>query len=181
MGSPKALDKVAAEVLSRREGLRLSTGAWISAMVAMGRLADSVPLAPLTVHGERPIRLSSTARVHNGPEQPVGVVAGALVFGRQGVVPAPDGGGADVGDPVVAEGGQDMEAQEALVLGPGRVFEVAPGLQPLAGVVAEELFAETGVDLDAATGVGLLVGQPGVGVCLGRRGQRGSTQRPSDS
>ena len=41
-------------------------------------------------------------------------------------------------DPVVAEGGQDMEAQEAFVLGPGRLFEVASGLQPLAGVVAEE-------------------------------------------
>ena len=77
-------------------------------------------------------------------------------------------------DPVGAEGGQDMEAQEALVLGPGRVFEVAPGLQPLAGVVAEELFAETGVDPHAAAGVGLLVGQPGVGVCLGGKGRRGA-------
>jgi hypothetical protein len=54
------------------------------------------------------------------------------------VVPAPDRGGVDVRDPVVAEGGQDMEAQEAFVLGPGRLFEVASGLQPLAGVVAEE-------------------------------------------
>jgi hypothetical protein len=30
-------------------------------MVAIGRLADSVDPAPLTVHGDRPIRLSSTA------------------------------------------------------------------------------------------------------------------------
>ena len=66
-----------------------------------------------------------------------------------------------------------MEAQEALVLGPGPVFEVAPGLQPLAGVVAEEQ-TEPGVDPDAAAGVGLLVGQPGVGVCLGHKGHRGS-------
>jgi hypothetical protein len=78
-----------------------------------------------------------------GAERPVGVVPGGRILGRKGVVPASDRGGVDVGDLVEGEGGQDMEAQESYVLSPGRLFEFAAGFQPLAGVLAEELFTET--------------------------------------
>jgi len=66
-----------------------------------------------------------------------------------------------------------VQAQQALELGPGRLAQVAPAVQPLAGVVAEELLAEAGVDPGAPAGVGLLGRQPGVGVRLGGKGDLG--------
>ena len=59
---------------------------------------------------------------------------------------------------------------EGRALGPGRLFEVATGAEPVPAIVAEQVFTEDGVDREAATGVGLLVSQPGVG--LGRKGHR---------
>ena len=142
-------------------------------MVAMGRLADSVAPAPLTVHGGPPDPFVVHGRVHNGPQQPVGVVAGALVLGRQGVVPAPDLGGVDA-----RSGGSRRQAGYGGAGGPrtwpGSCLPGRSGSLATGGRSGEELFSETGVDPDAPTGVGLLVGQPGVGVCLGRKGHRGS-------
>ena len=109
-------------------------------------------------------------RVHDGAEATVGVICGGAVRVPpvELVVPRADHAGRS-GQPAeldLAEGREDVQPQEALVLAPGAVGQVG-ALHPGAGVLLEGLLAPVRVDPGATSEVGLGVGQPGAGVGLG--------------